>query len=181
MPRRAAAYEESIILFRTIGDKWRAAGPLGRLGDLDFRLGKNAEARRLYLESLALFREANDKSGIATSLNPLGAVALKEDDLDQAERILPGGSGDQSGIGRQAGHGVGVCRSRLLPYRQRDYDQAESMLQRALALLTDVGDDGGMAWVLQQKGYVNCARGNFRGAACCSPWRWRWRANWITW
>jgi tetratricopeptide (TPR) repeat protein len=95
----------------------------------------------------------------------LGAVALREDDLDQASAYYQ----ESLAINQELGDKQGLAWAHIglgtAAYRQRDYDQAEGMLQHGLALLTDVGDDGGMAWVLQQKGYVNCARGNFRGAA----------------
>jgi tetratricopeptide (TPR) repeat protein len=135
------------------------------LGDLDLRLGNDVEARRLYMESLTLFREASDKSGIATALNPLGAVALREGDLDQAAAYYQESLTINQELGDKQGMAWACCGLGTVAYRQCDFDRAEGMLQRSVALLTDVGDDGGIAWVLQQKGYVNCALGNFRGAA----------------
>jgi predicted ATPase len=160
-----ADYEESILSFQMVGDKWRAAGPLGRLGDLALRQGNIAEARRLYTESLALFREAKDKSGIATVLTPLGDLALKDGQLDQAAAYYQESLTLNQELGEKQGMAWACVSLSRIAQRQRDFDRADSLLQQSLALLSHVGDDGGMAWIFQLKGYVDCARGNFRGAA----------------
>jgi tetratricopeptide (TPR) repeat protein len=75
--RARALYEESLALFRELGDKRSVAIPLVNLGLVAQAQGEYERVRALYEESLALSREVGDKPGIAHGLEGLASTALE--------------------------------------------------------------------------------------------------------
>jgi predicted ATPase/class 3 adenylate cyclase len=96
--------EESLAIWREIGDKGGIAASLNHLGWAAWRQGDYAAARSLSEEGLAIWREIKDKQGIATSLNNLGWVAHHQGDyavartLHQESLALRRDLGDKWGI-----------------------------------------------------------------------------------
>jgi tetratricopeptide (TPR) repeat protein len=84
---RAAArpiVEESVALFREVGDRSGLAGALSMLGGIAQSEGDLARAGALYEESLALDRELDSKSNISIDLMHLGDVAQDQGDEQRA-------------------------------------------------------------------------------------------------
>jgi non-specific serine/threonine protein kinase len=82
-----ALYEESLVLYRDLGDKAGTALSLHSLGNAAVYQGDYAAARRLLEEGLALYRELDDKGGIGISLNWLGIIEGSQGDY-KAARVL---------------------------------------------------------------------------------------------
>ena len=82
--RSKALTEESLALFRELGDKFGITESLNTLGDIALTDGDYEQARILWEESLALKRERGDKDGIAFSLAQLGNIAFLEGDFERA-------------------------------------------------------------------------------------------------
>jgi tetratricopeptide (TPR) repeat protein len=70
-----AYHEESLVIFREIGDRLGIAGSLGNLGNVARMQGDYVSARTYHEEGLVVFREIGDRLGIAGSLINLGSVA----------------------------------------------------------------------------------------------------------
>ena len=85
--RTAALAEESLSLFRELGDKRGAASALNILGRAAMRQGDYARARALHEEGLALCRECGDTSGLAASLNNLGILVAEQGNYTQAMEL----------------------------------------------------------------------------------------------
>ena len=72
-PTARSLYEQSLALFRELGDKRGHGSVLQQPGDMwPISQGDYPTARSLYEQSLALRRELGDKRGIASSLLNLG-------------------------------------------------------------------------------------------------------------
>ncbi|HLO14763.1 MAG TPA: tetratricopeptide repeat protein [Anaerolineales bacterium] len=82
-----ALYEESLVLYRDLGDKAGTALSLNWLGTAAFYQGDYVAARRLLEEGLALYRELDNKGGIGISLNWLGIIEGSQGDYTAA-RVL---------------------------------------------------------------------------------------------
>ncbi len=101
--RSPSLYEESLGLFRALGDKDGIARVTTNLGSMASAAKNYSEARRLFEESLALCREIGDQRGIAFLLVKLGNLALKQDELENAitfyerAQVLYGETGDRAG------------------------------------------------------------------------------------
>jgi tetratricopeptide (TPR) repeat protein len=80
--------EESLAVFREIGDSWSAGTLLNNLGDIAREQADYAAARQFLAESLEVRRRLGDMGGTAFSLNSLGDVLLDEGDHAAARPIL---------------------------------------------------------------------------------------------
>jgi predicted ATPase/DNA-binding CsgD family transcriptional regulator len=76
--------EESLLLYRELGDEYGVAHALECLGVAKTRLRDYGQALQLLEESLALYRALDHKWGIAISLNNLGIVAQKQGEYEKA-------------------------------------------------------------------------------------------------
>jgi tetratricopeptide (TPR) repeat protein len=73
--RARALHEESLALYRTLGDSQGLANALVSLGNVAYQHGDYARARTLHEESLTLYRALGDTYGAAVALDNLGEVA----------------------------------------------------------------------------------------------------------
>src|SRR5262249_13644082 len=66
-----AVYEQSLAIFRELGDRHGEGQTLGNLGDVYRLQGRWAEATAAYEQSLAIFRELGDRRREEATLNNL--------------------------------------------------------------------------------------------------------------
>jgi hypothetical protein len=69
-------YEQSLALYRSLGDRWSTAYVLEELGWLAWDLPAHGEASRLFEESLAIRQSLEDRRGVARSLYATGGRQL---------------------------------------------------------------------------------------------------------
>jgi hypothetical protein len=79
--------EESLTLFRELGDTWGLAGAHGALGRVAYEQGDDAQARSLQEEGLILVRELGNKQGIAESLESFAHPAARGRAWERAARL----------------------------------------------------------------------------------------------
>ena len=79
-----AYQEESLAIWRELGDNARIVSCLGDLGAVAHVRGEYREARSMYTEALELAQRAGDARQMARTLSGLGRLALHQGDLDQA-------------------------------------------------------------------------------------------------
>lgn len=82
-----ACIEESLNLFRELGDKQGIARSLGNLGTALNSTGEWEAARACISESLTLFQELGDRRGIAQALGNLGDIAHNQSDYASARAL----------------------------------------------------------------------------------------------
>jgi tetratricopeptide (TPR) repeat protein len=80
--------EESLALFREMGDRWAVGQLLNNQACVASDQGEYAEARLLLQESLQIRRQLGDKAGLALSLNTLADVVLDEGAFADARPLL---------------------------------------------------------------------------------------------
>ena len=80
--------EESLVLWRSVGDARGIGWTLTFLADAVGDEGQMDRAAALYKEALALFRQLGDEIGIAMVANNLGVEAQRHGDLDRAETLF---------------------------------------------------------------------------------------------
>ncbi len=76
--------QESLAIWRTLGDDARVASCLGDLGSAAHIRGEYADARATYAEALELANGAHDSQLMARCLSGLGRLALHQGDLARA-------------------------------------------------------------------------------------------------
>lgn len=128
-------FEESLALWRKLGDQWGIAFTLGWLAWVESVPGSQATARPLAEASLALFRELEDTWGIAFALETLGAIVKRLGDKTTARSLLEESVllfeelEDIFGLADALGELAGIA------YDQGDYQIARERLEKMQALL----------------------------------------------
>ena len=79
--------EESLDLYRAIGQHQPTAHVLARLANIALLHGDDAAARTWYEESLALLRKVDDKRGMAFCLQEWGAIVARRGEAIWAARL----------------------------------------------------------------------------------------------
>jgi predicted ATPase/DNA-binding SARP family transcriptional activator len=133
--------EESLALFRSVGDPWGEAYALNDLAMLTHSRGDTEAASELCRQSEALFRSIQDSRGLAFAAHHLGIFALAAGDLT-ASRVhhrralaLRTESEDEWGVA------ASLLNLGLVERRDGNLDEAESLLIEALR-------SARQAWVL---------------------------------
>ncbi|HEX2185650.1 MAG TPA: tetratricopeptide repeat protein, partial [Chloroflexota bacterium] len=83
-----AAFEESLAIYRQLGDLPRVAGTLRDLGRAAMELGDAPAARQLLDESLALERQLGNRHGVGMTLKTLGWLTGLQGDCAAARAFL---------------------------------------------------------------------------------------------
>jgi tetratricopeptide (TPR) repeat protein len=90
--RAKRLYEQSLALYRAVGDRWGAANALSGLSWAVWSGGAYDEAKQLFEESLAIRQSLGDQRGIVDSLSGLGNMAVFQGQFKEAERLFREGS-----------------------------------------------------------------------------------------
>src|SRR5207253_8455743 len=77
-------YEQSLALYRKLGDERGIAITLNNMGDVASAVGNHEAARQQYQEALTLFQSLGDRRCIAYSLEGLAGVALTGGNAERA-------------------------------------------------------------------------------------------------
>lgn len=157
--------EESLALFRALGDKWGLATTLNYLGGMALNQGDHAAARSRLEEALALGRELGDRTLVAVSLNSLGELARDQgDDARAAARYeeslaLRRELGDKGDIASPL-HNLGY-----VALRQGDQTRAAALFRESLILTREAANDEGIALCLMGLASVSAAMRQLERAA----------------
>jgi predicted ATPase/class 3 adenylate cyclase len=100
--RARALLQESLSLFRRLGDNWAIAFALHHLAHVAVAQGDFGQGTTLFEESLALFRETGDRWGLGLTLTCLGDAAIGQGDYHRAEPLLE----ESLTLFREAGSGL---------------------------------------------------------------------------
>jgi predicted ATPase/class 3 adenylate cyclase/DNA-binding CsgD family transcriptional regulator len=158
LDRAAAFCEESLALYRELGDVVGIASCLHVLADIASGRGNLAEARALGEESLRLFRETDDKRSAAYLLFHLGSVAVEQGEYARARDLL-----DESlTLNKELGNTRIIAHSLFnLAQMSRlsggDLTQAHMWLDESFALFRELGDKEGIASCLSLSGMLALA------------------------
>jgi predicted ATPase/class 3 adenylate cyclase len=134
-----ALFEESLALWREIGNLQGVATSLNNLGWVALMQGDYAVARTLSQEGLLLWREIGDQQGIATSLNNLGWVAEAQSDYAAARSLHQESLDLQQELGDKRGIAYSLTNLGWVEHKQGNYERATVLLEEALTLLQEVG------------------------------------------
>ncbi len=154
--RAVALAEESIAVYRAVGDADGVAQALNTLGAALLRRGDARGASAAHVESLRIRRARGDRAGVAASITNLGLVAEYEGDFARAATLYADGLAlyRQLGDTRYVAWALYNVASAL--QHQGDAALAVARGQEGLALFRDLEDTFGMALALQVLGDVAC-------------------------
>jgi predicted ATPase/DNA-binding CsgD family transcriptional regulator/transcriptional regulator with XRE-family HTH domain len=141
--------QESLDLFRQLGQHTDTATALMYLGYGEQRFGNFAEADRLLQESIALCRQLGDSRGVALGLQGLGVSGLRRADYAGGETLITESLALFTSLGDERSIAASRATLGALRLRQGDLGQAHEMLKESLLTYHDIGDMGGIAWCLE--------------------------------
>jgi len=157
-------YEESLTLYRGLGDRWGMAFALRGLGAGLLNRGEPEQSLVHLNEALDLYRALSDPWGIAIAQYNLGWLMVYQDNVAGATETW----GESLAAFRQTGDrwGIAVALGALsyLARRRGDYPRAVALSEESLGYFREVGDKAGIATSLSRLGNVAFRRGDYRQA-----------------
>ncbi len=146
--------EESLEIYREVGDRQGMASILIKLGNAATEAGDYASVAGFLEEALTIWRGLNDEHGIARALISLGWAALRPGDYQLANSRLE----EALSISREVGdtRSIGFELSGLgeVALRQGDYARATQLLEESLELRRQLGNKWGVGVSLGTLGWV---------------------------
>jgi tetratricopeptide (TPR) repeat protein len=163
--RAHAQLEESLVLFRELGDKRGTTRALGSLGFAELVQGNNERAQALLAEHVALAQEFGDTASLADAMNSRLMLAQQRGD-DGA--LLPLAA-EHVALRRQVGDPQSLCwalkdlgeTARLLG----EDDRAIAAYEEGLGLARELSSWGFVATILSNLGFVVQRQGDQARAA----------------
>ena len=164
-PLARSRIEESVKIWREVGEKSGIAGSLCTLGIVVMDHGDLGPAKELLEESLSLYREVGDKWGITLSLEFLGMiVGGYEGDYETARTIYKESLPLVREIGDKRGIAAALIGLGDTMVRQGDHEEARALVEEALALQRELGNKQGTVVSLYVLGQVARGGGDYEQA-----------------
>ncbi len=152
--------EESLALYRELGDAAGIADALDLLGWLARERGNHTAASTLHAEALALWRETGNKTGIAWALHGLAYVTMYQGESVQAQALAQ----ELLALSREIGDQDFISRAyRLLgqlALRHGDEATARELFEESLAISKEIGNKPSTAYSHSLLGQLALQRGD---------------------
>jgi tetratricopeptide (TPR) repeat protein len=146
--------EESLNLWRKLGDKRGLANALSILGDTCLLQANYAAAQTAYEESLALFQEIGDKRGIATMVTNLGNVANYTGDYAAARKYQEASVAIFRELGDKLGLVIALNNLGVVAELQGDNFAARRFYEESIATAHELGEKNMVAYALNSLAHV---------------------------
>ncbi len=156
--------EESVSLFRTLGDSYWLAGALMMLGSIQVSQGKLEAARSSLEESRSLFQEQDLTLLEASVLFHLGRAAFANHDMMEAKTLYQQSLAIFRREGDKLGEGATLGALGVVAAAQGDAVAAQSLLAESLPLMRAAGDRRDLTQILLMAGTVRLKQGDLQQA-----------------
>ncbi len=144
-PATIAYAQESLAIYRQVGDKPGVAAALLKLANAATEVGDYARASGYLGEALKLWRVLGDQHGIARALISLGWAALRPGDYRLAKARLEQALALSRQLGDTRSMGFELSGLGEIAMRQGDTQQAARLVQESLGLRRQLGNTWGIA------------------------------------
>lgn len=165
--RAKACFDESLALFRSLGDPRGIAEALHGVGTMLHASGCNAEALALFEESLQLYRGLDDTEGIAWTLDHLGQSRLGLPDPTGAEALFDASRALFQRLGHAWGRAITLDHLGLADLAQGNHARAEERFSEALGLFDELANTWGIATSFEHLGHAALAAGDTTRSLDC--------------
>ena len=174
--RGEALCQESLALYRAIGDTKGIGTAVFHLAEIVYFRGDLAAARLRFEESLVLARAVGDKSLVAWALNGMAMVAIAQGEYARARQLVE----ECLALFRTLGSKKGIAESLLwlaeTMFSQGELVRAHAVAEESLALNREIGNRSGEAYVLPTLAEITFFQGDTTTARLlleksCALWR----------
>lgn len=160
---------ESLVLFRELGDTRGTAASLDLLGGVAWARNDYAAARSHYEQAIALFQQVGDTWGRGRCLQVVARVLSTQGDYAQARVLLEESLELYRALGDKKRISWGLyLLARVLFMSQSDPAEAYTLAKQSLALCKELGDKPGLAYVLSSLGELLVQEGKIARARTLS-------------
>ncbi len=159
-----ALLNESLALFRELGDKHGTAWVLNHLGQVALPQNELELGASLVRDSLALFRELGADWNIAWDLLNLGDILRAQGNEAGADPLYIESLQLFHKVGDHRGTAWALDHLGRLAHARQDNKAAMALLMESLGLFRRLSDKWSAAWVLNQLGAVALAQNDFQQA-----------------
>ena len=156
--------EQSLTLFRQLGDRSGEASVLKGLGMGFTNQGSHAQAIDLFHAALAMAREKDDKPGLASTLNLVAGCFYEMGELERSKDAIEEALAIHTELGA---HGIAAADLGTLAdiaLAQGDHKQAELHSIEALEAISGHGDERNELYSVAQLACVAALRADARSA-----------------
>jgi non-specific serine/threonine protein kinase len=163
--RAAAWQQESLDLWRQLGDTAGVAAALHNLARAVHYQEQYEQAARLLHECLALWRELGDRRGLASSLNSLGVLRRNQGDLAGARALYEESLALHRELQDLWGQALLLNNLARVTRDSGDLTQTRTLCLESLDLFVGLGDRHGVTWVVSNLAIVAQRLGAWARAA----------------
>jgi non-specific serine/threonine protein kinase len=146
--RSNVCHQESLELYRSIGDERGVLLAVKSLGMVSHYLEEYERAASLYRTSLAMSRASGDMPATADALNSLGVLARNRGDLDGARAFLEESLQAHQMVGDTNSAAVVINNLARVSRDQADWTSAVELSRRSLSMLDEMNDVSGVSMAL---------------------------------
>ncbi len=154
-----ALFEESLDIYRQLGDARGIGWALVDLGFLTRYEGNYLVAAPMLEESLVLLRQTGDTEGTAAALGNLGLIARDQGDAEGAEERLEESLALWRELGNRVGSGWVLTALGMVAQAQGRSDIARGRLQESLSVWRELNDRHSTANLLSTLARLACDQG----------------------
>jgi len=156
--------EESLAIYREVGDKQGIATVLIKLGNAATEAGDYETASGFLEEALTSWQELEDKHGTARALISLGWAALRPGDYQLANARLEAALAISRELEDTRSIGFELSGLGEVALRRGDYMRATKLLEESLELRRQLGSKWGVGVSLGTLGWVAIREGDWKRA-----------------
>lgn len=157
-------FEQSLAMFREIGDRLNESTVLKNLGNLYFFEGNFSSARTCYEQAITLYREVGYKLGESDVINNLASVLDGTGDYDQIRTLLEQALTLKRQIGDRQGECSILINLGFFAVAQGDYTSAFTYYQLSLETAEAIHGRELEASTLNNMGVLFAAQGDYASA-----------------
>src|SRR6266700_1685670 len=162
--RGAVLCQESLALFREIGDTQGMGDATFHLAHVAFARWDLAAARSLFEESLVFLREAGDKTLTAWALNALALVILYQGEYARVHPLAEQAVETFRELGDTTGVAISLMTLARVAFCQGDLVRAQALAAEGLARASETGITSAEALALALQGEIALAQGEMATA-----------------
>lgn len=156
-----ALYEESLAIYRKLGDAESVAEVLNLEGVAVMMMGHFTEAAKYHQQSMTEYRKLGITRGIATNLNRLGFLAYCEKEYDTAVQLLQESLPIYEAEGDEPGEALALNGLGEIERARGDYVAAQKLYEQALALYKRFSENYSVAVIKLNLAHTAYQLGNF--------------------
>jgi tetratricopeptide (TPR) repeat protein len=142
-------FEESLAVWRDLGDSRVVARSLSNLANVVKLQGEYAQARALHDECRSIFRQLDDRLGAAWSLNYEGDVAREQGDATAAHALYEQSLAAFRELGDRWGTAGSLADLGNLALDEKNFAAANSLYRESLKMFKDLDQRRGIARLLE--------------------------------